>query len=255
MLDHILLINLVLVLLFLTLAFWAAKQRNRLDTVDTAWGLGFILLAWATYGQSPQAHSLIVAIMVSIWGLRLSAHIFRRARRSGEDPRYQEMTRKWQGSVWRRAYFSVYLVQAVLIWLVSLPVMVLASSHSGEAGLAIKLGVILWLCGFTIETVADRQLKNFLSRPNHPKVMQAGLWRYSRHPNYFGELLQWWAIGLISLAASWGWLGLLGPAILTYLIVFVSGLPPIEKRHIKDPAYKDYIRKTSPLIPWFPRHN
>jgi steroid 5-alpha reductase family enzyme len=116
------------------------------------------------------------------------------------------------------------------------------------------LGTALWFAGFTIESLADRQLRKFLANPdNKGKVMDQGLWRYSRHPNYFGELTQWWAIGLIALQVHNGWIGLLGPLTLTVLIVFISGIPPIERRKKSDPEYAAYMRRTSPLVLWFPK--
>lgn len=248
-----LLINLGLALAFMSLAWLLAYKRQRLDSVDVAWGLGFILLAWAAYFQHTGLRLRLVAVLVTIWGLRLTVHIYMRTRFRGDDPRYRELTKRWRGSIWRRAYYSIFLLQGFLVWLISLPVVMQANSELGHSRWIFTIGLAVWIIGFFVEAVADRQLQNFLRDKSRPKVMQTGLWRYSRHPNYFGELVQWWAIGIMALANSWGWLGLIGPAVLTYLIVFVSGLPPIEQRHAKDPAYADYIHRTSPLIPLPPR--
>mgnify|MGYP005613215997 FL=1 len=133
---------------------------------------------------------------------------------------------------------------------VSLPIFVATGEPlSGWAWLT-WLGVLIWLKGFIFEAISDYQLANFLKLKDRPKVLQTGLWKYSRHPNYYGELVQWWGIGIIALQVSYGWIGLIGPLTLTLLIVFVSGIPPIEKRRAKDPEYREYMNRTSPLIPW-----
>jgi len=249
MVDRILFVNAVLLFGFMTLAYGVARWRQRLDTVDTAWALGFMLVAWAAYGQQASGRSLLVAILVTIWGARLSSHIWQRAQRRGEDPRYQELTQKWRGNIWLRAYVTIFLLQGSLIWLVSLPVVVAAGQPLSGLGWLSLAGAIIWLAGFIFEAIADQQLKVFISQKDHPKVLQTGLWRNSRHPNYFGELSQWWGIGVIACQASYGWLGLLGPVTLSLLIIFVSGIPPIEKRRLKDPEYAAYKRHTSGLIP------
>ncbi len=248
-------INGSLLFVYMTLAFLVAYVRRRLDTVDVAWGIGFILVAWSSYLQQPSGLSLLLALLVSIWGARLSTHIGRRSFSSHQDDqRYTKLTRKWKGNIWARAYWSVFLLQGALILIVSLPVSLVAGQRTEELGWLTALGVVIWLGGFIIEVTADRQLRNFLSQPNHPKIMQRGLWRYSRHPNYFGELTQWYGLAAVALQVNYGWLGLIGPLTLTYLIIFISGLPPIERPRADDPDYQRYKRRTSALIP-LPRRN
>lgn len=249
MMTRLLVVNLILVIVYMTAWFLLARKRQRLDTVDSAWGGGFVLIAWAVAVQQPSAASLAIALLVTIWSARLTLHIARRSRRQGDDPRYVEMTRKWRGNVWLRAYFSIFLLQGVLIWLVGLPITLAAGEPLAGLMWLVLAGTAVWLAGFVIEAIADRQLAGFLTvAKNKGKLLDSGLWHYSRHPNYFGELLQWWGIGLIALQASYGWIGLFGPLLLTLLIVFVSGIPPIEKRRQGDPAYQAYRRRTSPLI-------
>jgi len=251
MAGHTLLVGAILLFTYMTLWFVVARARKRLDTVDMAWGGGFIVVAWAVVVQHASLRSMIVAILVSLWGVRLFLHIFRRARKSGEDPRYAEMAKKWRGNVWLHAYFMIFLLQGLLIWIVSLPVAFAGGESLNGWGWLLGVGVAIWLFGFIFESIADSQLGKFISNPqNKGSVLQTGLWRYSRHPNYFGEVTQWWAIGVIALSTTFGWLGLLGPLMLTFLIVFVSGIPPIENRKKSDPAYREYMRHTSPLIPW-----
>jgi steroid 5-alpha reductase family enzyme len=249
----LLLVNALLLFIYMTLWFAAAHARRRLDTVDTAWSLGFVVVAWSVASQQASQRTLVIAILVSIWGLRLANHIWRRSRKHGEDPRYEELSGKWRGNFWLRAYLSIFLLQGVLIWLISLPIVVAGNRQLSGLGWLSVAGGMIWLIGFIIEAVADRQLRLLLGRKNHPKVLQTGLWRYSRHPNYFGELTQWWGIGVIALQASYGWIGLAGPLLLSVLIIFVSGIPPIEKRRLKQPDYQAYKARTSALIPLPPR--
>ena len=254
MTPEILAVNALVLWGWMSLACVLARSRQRLDTVDTAWGIGFMLAASSTVAVSPhRSRALLTAwLLVLVWGGRLSWHIYRRNRRRSDDPRYRELSQRWRGNFWRRAYVSVFLVQGALIWVICLPLVMLARTGPVAWGPLAMAGTLLWLAGFAIEAAADRQLSGFLKRPDHPKVMDTGLWRYSRHPNYFGELLQWWSIGLIALEAPYGYIGLIGPLTLSLLIVSISGIPPIERRR-HDPAYQAYRRRTSVLVPWPPR--
>lgn len=254
MIQDLLLSNALILFIYMSLWFWVAKARNRLDTVDIAWGLGFIVVAWAVVVKTSSPRSLVIELLVSIWGVRLANHIGKRAMRKGEDPRYIEMAKKWKGNVWSRAYVSIFLLQGALIWIISLPIVMAAGSPINGLGWLTVLGAIIWLKGFVIESVADRQLATFLQTKNHPKLLTTGLWRYSRHPNYFGEITQWWGIGVIALQTTGGWVGLAGPLLLTVLIVFVSGIPPIERKKANDPEFQAYKKRTSALIPWPPKN-
>ncbi len=252
--GQLLLINAGLLFLYMTVWFLLARKRRRFDTVDAAWGGGYALAAWAVAVQVPSTRTFVIAVLVTIWSSRLTRHIASRSRKAGDDPRYVAMAEKWKGNIWLRAYLSLFLTQGFLIWLIGLPIVLAAGDLlSGWAWLT-WLGAAIWASGFVIESKADSQLAAFLSKkPAKGSVLSDGLWRYSRHPNYFGELVQWWGIGVIALQVSYGWIGLAGPLLLTILIVFVSGIPPIEKRRKDNAAYQEYKKHTSPLIPWFPR--
>jgi steroid 5-alpha reductase family enzyme len=257
MTTRILLINALVLLVFMTIVFWVAKAKDRIDTVDSAWGLAFIVAAWSVEIQSRTNRTLLIALLVTLWGARLTNHLFKRSTRRGkDDPRYQEMRDKWKDNVWLRAYGVVFLLQGLLVWIISLPV-VMASGHLlPHAFWYSEVGAIIWVIGFNIEAAADSQLSAFVAaKKGKDAVLDTGLWRYSRHPNYFGELVQWWAIGLIACQAAYGWIGLLGPLTLTVLIVFVSGIPPIERRRKNNPKYRIYMDHTSPLIPLSPKAN
>jgi len=254
MTSHLLLVNAGAILVYMTLWFFVAKKRDRLDTVDSAWGSGFVVAAWAVALQEPSGRSVLIAGLITLWSSRLTSHLAKRTLTKSEDPRYVELAKKWQGSKWVRAYFSIFLLQGLLVWVISLPTVFAVSKQAVKPDLVMTLAIVLWAIGFAIESLADRQLANFLSQPkNKGKTMQSGLWRYSRHPNFFGELTQWWAIGLIALQGDHGWIGLIGPLVLSILIIFVSGIPPIEKRREGNAEYQAYKRRTSSLIPLPPR--
>jgi steroid 5-alpha reductase family enzyme len=257
MVVRLLLVNLVLIIAYMTAWFVLAKRRQRLDTVDSAWGGGFALAAWAVVAQVPSPATLAIAGLVSIWCVRLTAHLVRRSRRPHDDPRYTEMAAKWKRNFWLKAYLWVFLLQGLLVWVVSLPIVMAAGTMLDDWAWLILGGSTVWLAGYIIESAADRQLAAFVANKNNKanknNVLDSGWWRYSRHPNYFGELVQWWGIAIIALQASWGWVGLLGPLVLTYLIIFVSGIPPIEKRRRDNKAYQAYKKRTSPLVPWPPK--
>lgn len=253
MIGRLLAVNALILLVWMSLWFLAAKRRGRLDTVDTAWGTAFIVSAWAVVIQHPHTVNYLIAALVTIWGGRLSWHLAKRSQSRKEDPRYEEISRRWKGNYWLRAYFSIFLVQGAMIWIISLPIVLAAGQLlSGYPKLA-WIGAAIWLAGFIYETVGDKQLAEFLRNPkNKDKIMQSGLWRYSRHPNYFGEITQWTGISVIVLAMAYGWIGVISPIFLTLLIVYVSGLPLTEKRRAKDKAYQEYKRRTSAIIPWLP---
>ncbi len=255
MIGQLLWIDALLLLVYMTCWWAVGKRRNRLNVVDVAWGGGFILVAWSVFAQVHDVRNMMIAALVTLWGLRLMSHLWLRVIGSGkEDPRYEDIKRKWRGSVWLRAYFSIFLLQGALILLISLPVTVAANPYYPDLTWLLYAGTAVWFVGFTIERIADAQLREFISKPsNTGKVMDQGLWRYSRHPNYFGELTQWWGIGVIALQSTYGWIGLAGPLTLTILILFVSGVPPIEDKKKHESAYATYMRRTSMIIPLPPK--
>ncbi len=254
MVTKLLLINLGVVLAYMAAWFVVGYRKKQLNTVDVAWGSGFAIIAWLVTLQQPSARSLLIAVLVSIWAARITNHLGRRVFSSGEDPRYKELSSKWKGNFWRRASFSIFMLQGVLVVIISLPVTIAAGEQNANLGWLSAIGATLWLIGFVVESVGDRQLRRFVAnKANRGKVMDQGLWRYSRHPNYFGEMVQWWAIGLIALQVSYGWIGLLGPLTLTYLLLFISGVPLIENRRKSDPAYRRYMERTSMIVPLPPK--
>lgn len=252
---RLLAINLLVITVYMSIWFVLSLSKKRLDLVDTAWGGGFIVIAYGCFLHNPSFYTLLTALLVAAWGARLMLHIYRRNRDKDNDPRYEALSAKWAAQTfWLRAYVSIFLLQGVLIVLISLPVTVLALPGSHHHPLLVALGVIVWFAGVSVETAADAQLSRFLrQRTADQKVMDKGLWGLSRHPNYFGEVLGWWGIGIIAIGAPYSLLAWLGPLTITYLIVYVSGIPPLEKRKKDDPAYQAYAARTSRFIPLPPK--
>jgi steroid 5-alpha reductase family enzyme len=241
--------------------FVVSILRKRNDVADIAWGLGFVVVAIIaeTHNAHPGALSKLSVALTTIWGLRLATHILLRNRGKNEDYRYAKWRHDWGKFFLIRSYFQVFLLQGVLLFLVVLPV-TLTAGLSTRTDLTVwaAAGILTWLFGFFFEAVGDFQLAQFSANPaNKGKVMTQGLWKYTRHPNYFGEVTQWWGLWLIlcasTLPASHKLLGLVGPATITTLILFVSGVPLLEKRYAHDKDYQKYAKKTSKFIPRDPK--
>ncbi|HEY1063956.1 MAG TPA: DUF1295 domain-containing protein [Candidatus Saccharimonadales bacterium] len=244
--------NAAALLIYMTIAFVWAYQRKRLDTVDAAWGGGFVVAAWLVAGLELEFRTVLIAVLVDLWAIRLTHHLLNRViSKPKDDERYTEIAQKWNKKYfWPRAYVSVFLLQGLLILLISLPVVTAAGTTLDWAPALAVLGTVVWVKGFVVEAVADKQLRDFMGdKKNKGKVLQTGLWRRSRHPNYLGEVTQWFGIAIIACGASWGWVGLLGPVGLMLLIRFVSGVPPIEKHKANDAEYRAYMQRTNAILP------
>ncbi|GAA2796447.1 DUF1295 domain-containing protein [Crossiella cryophila] len=250
-------VTLALVLLLTLTTFWVALRRNRYDTVDTAWGLGFAVVALTglalSTGHGNQPVRLLVTTLTVIWGLRLATHLHRRNRHRPEDPRYAAITIMATARPHPKWFLltRVYLVQAAYLWLVSLPVQ-FTQYLGGEPTLLHWLGTTLWLLGFTLETLADHQLTQFRANPaNHGKVLDQGLWRYTRHPNYFGDACLWWGLYLLACDTWLGATTILAPLLMTFLLARgIGGKPMLERHlHLHRPAYAAYTRRTSGFFP------
>lgn len=242
----------VVLFLFMSLCFVVSVLRKRNDIADVAWGLGFILMTWTSYLLSPDAgiRGLWVGTIVSLWGLRLAWHIHARNAGKTEDYRYLAWRTEWGKWFYVRSYLQVYLLQGTLLFLVVSPVLLINRQAGAEFGVLDMLGGVIWLGGFLFEVIGDAQLERFIQNPaNKGKLMQSGLWAYTRHPNYFGEVTQWWGILLIALSVPNGWLGIIGPLTITFLILKVSGIPLLEKKMAENPEFAEYQRKTSMFFP------
>ena len=246
----------VTIIVFMTLVFLLALVRRDNSIVDVAWGLGFISVAFTTLFLSEEHSALkwFVNLLVVTWGMRLAIRIFLRNRGKGEDFRYKKWRQDWGKNWVLKSYLRVFLVQGFFMLLISLPVIIVNASTDGVFGLLAVIGGLVWLTGFFFEVIGDYQLDDFVKDPaNKGKVLDSGLWRYSRHPNYFGEVVQWWGIFIIGLGVAYGWLGIISPLTITLLILKVSGIPLLEKTLSKNPAYLEYQKRTSSFIPLPPK--
>lgn len=244
------------VLVYMTGWFIAAQIRGRNDIADVAWGLGFILAAAISLlaGGIYPPRGLLVSGLVLVWGIRLAAHIHSRDRGKGEDPRYRKWREEWGKWFVLRSFLQVFMLQGVLLVMVALPVIFVNHAPPAPLGPLDLLGLTIWLIGFSFEAVGDRQLLTFTRDPaNRGKLMTSGLWRYTRHPNYFGEVTLWWGIWLMTLALPGGWLTIIGPITITFLILKVSGIPMLEKRYEDRADFQEYKRRTSAFFPLPPK--
>ncbi|HSK17180.1 MAG TPA: DUF1295 domain-containing protein [Gaiellaceae bacterium] len=255
----------VLLLLGLVLAsgvqlcLWLLQVRTGDATaVDAGWATTLALLAvlYAALAAGDLSHRLLIAVAAGSESFRIAWLV---AGRIGgeEDPRYRELRGRWRERGREQlSFFVFYQAQAVVAWLLAVPFLLVAQNPSSGLEPLEWLGALVWLGAVAGETVADRQLARHKADPaNKGRTLRSGLWRYSRHPNYFFQWLTWVAYALMALAAPWGWIGILSPLLILYLILFVTGVPPSEEQALKSRGedYRRYQRETSPFVPWFPR--
>jgi steroid 5-alpha reductase family enzyme len=235
--------------------FAVARLRKRYDTVDTFWGLGFAIIALVTFASSDGSTTLrvVVTVLTVVWGVRLAVHLQLRNRKLPEDPRYVDIVQRAGDHPGLRIFVTVYLFQGVVLWFVSLPVQF--AEYSSGFGVTAWLGVALWLAGFGFETVGDEQLRRFKAgRDNTGKVLDTGLWRYTRHPNYFGDACVWWGLYLLACSTWPGAATILTPLAMTYTLAKGTGKPLLEKGMRKSrPGYAYYVERTSGFFPLPPR--
>lgn len=248
----------LIILAMMSLLWLVSLALKNASIVDIFWGTGFVITAWAAFLLTPEGfegRKWLISILVTIWGLRLSLHILTRNWGKPEDFRYQAWRKENGAAWWWRSFFKVFLLQGILMWIISTPL--LAAQFTAQPAQLTWLDFVaipLWLVGFFFEAVGDWQLRRFIANPaNKGKILQTGVWRYTRHPNYFGDATQWWAYYLIALAAG-GWWTVFSPVIMTFLLTRVSGVTLLEKSLKEEkPGYKEYAERTSEFIPWFPK--
>jgi len=247
--------SLLAVVVVLTVTAVVGFRIGRHNVVDVSWGAGFVAVAIAAAlsGSGDGWRRVLMLVLVGAWGTRLAVSMFRRSRGKGEDPRYEKMLSNAPGSPAVYAIRKIYLTQGVALWFVSLPVQVAAVSD-GSFGVVTAVGVALWVLGIVFETVGDRQMDAFKADASRKgTIMDQGLWRYTRHPNYFGDACVWWGIFLVS-AAHWpGVLTVLSPVAMTYFLVFATGARLLEQHMAERPGYREYQQRTSYFVPLPPR--
>ena len=243
------------IVLVLAVTFVAAKIAHRHNVIDTAWGVLFVAVAITAcvLGSADPLRRTLLLVLPLAWGLRLAIHIGRRSRGKGEDPRYDAMLSKAKGSRDVYALRMVYLLQGILAFLISAPIQVGAFEHGGVGPIAF-LGVAIWVVGVSFEAIGDAQMERFRADPSHKgKVIDVGLWRYTRHPNYFGDACVWWGIFLVA-AEHWpGLLTLPAPVIMTLLLTKGSGARIMEKHMSQRPGWAEYAARTSGFFPLPPK--
>lgn len=237
--------------------FLFAIWRKDNGLADIFWGMGFITLSLTLFWQTGSflPRQILAHIMVVLWGLRLALHITARNWGRGEDKRYLSWRKEWGKNWLWRSYLQVFVLQSALLCVVAAPIFIIQGQPNQPAlNLIDCVGFGIWLFGLSFEAVGDFQLLQFKQRKHKPgAIMTQGLWKYTRHPNYFGEVTLWWGFWLLVVGLPGGWFSAIGPATLTFLILFVSGVPLLEKRQMKNPAFRKYAQKTSVFLPWWPK--
>lgn len=238
--------------LFFVLTFFLAVILRNNSIVDTAWGLGFVIIALLSFTLfDPTLVSTLVLIYVLLWGIRLAWHITLRNWGRGEDFRYAKWRADW-GNHWViRSFVQVFLLQWLLMQLVSIPIVLSMAGRLDINPWLLYTGILIWLLGFYFEAVGDYQLSQFKKiKANAGKIMTKGLWSWTRHPNYFGEATLWWGIALLGFGVTSNWLAFVGPVTINFLLLYVSGIPLLEKKYQGRADWKKYASTTPAFFPF-----
>lgn len=240
-------------LVFFHLVFAVALLKKDYSIIDIAWGLGFVLVALIAHqiNPSPQWRTHLVLGCISLWGLRLGIYLLiRNLKKKEEDFRYQKLRKEWGEKANIHAYFKIFLAQPILLFFISFPVSVTLGRSTVPLNFLDWIGLGLFLIGFLIETIADAQMMNFKAKPeNKDKLIRIGLWKGSRHPNYFGEMLVWWGLGFVALNSVLPAISFIGALMITYLLSKVTGVPMLEEKYRGRPGFEDYIKSTNAFLP------
>lgn len=255
---NLFLFTIIILLVFMILLFGVALRVKDNSIVDVAYGLAFVLVGWSATLYQGAAHprQLLLVGLITLWGLRLAGHIFlRKQGDAGEDFRYRQWREQWGKTFVWRSFLQIFLLQGTVVWLVSLPLLLVMDQPGGVFGVLDLLGVGIWLIGFACEALGDWQLLRFKGNPaNRGRIIQGGLWRYTRHPNYFGEATLWWGIFLIACNAPLGWLAIISPLLINLLLLKVSGIPMLEAKYAGNPEFESYKSRTNAFFPWLPKN-
>ncbi|MDO9254400.1 MAG: DUF1295 domain-containing protein [Bacteroidales bacterium] len=245
------------IMLMMTILWLISIKIRNVSIVDLFWGFGFVVAGavYFIFSEGMETRKILLMAMVAIWGLRLSIYLAWRNLGKGEDFRYQKFRKDFgENRYWWYSFFSVFLLQGVLMWLISVPLLGAQFYAARELGILDFTGVAIWIIGYVFEAGGDMQLARFKANPaNKGKVLNTGFWHYTRHPNYFGDAAVWLGYALICVSAG-SYVPVLGAVLMTALIIKVSGVALLEKTlNTTKPGYQEYVRKTSAFIPWFPK--
>jgi steroid 5-alpha reductase family enzyme len=244
----------VIIFIYATIWFGISVYKKRNDVADIAWGIGYIIICIYLFFSYPASAVLkLLYALVTLWGLRLSIHIYLRNKNKTEDFRYKAWREEWGKYFYLRSYLQVFLLQAIFLLIIISPVIHAAAEGLVHWNVFTWIGLCCWIIGFYFQAVADWQLAVFKStQKNKGLIIQTGLWKYSRHPNYFGEIIMWWSIFIITIPIANSFYFIISPLTITTLLVFVSGIPMLEKKYKGNAAFEDYKKRTSALIPMPP---
>lgn len=244
-------------LAFFVVTFVIAQVQKNNGLIDITWGLSFMLstLVSLLLGKPEGAVPIVISVLVLVWGARLSWYLIRRNVGKPEDFRYANMRNTWDPKTFYiRMFVQIYLLQLVLNFLINLTTITTNLQDLAGWSLLATFGLVLWLIGFFFEAVGDRQLRQFRANPaNKGTLIQTGLWRYTRHPNYFGEATQWWGIFLLAISGGRNYWLILSPLLITFFLLYVSGVPMLEKKYEGRADWEDYKRRTPKFFPWLPK--
>jgi len=247
--------NLAAVLSMMVIGWLISLRYRNVSIVDSLWGLGFVLVAWITFFLADGfiGRKMLIAVLATLWGMRLSIYLGKRNWGAGEDRRYGQWRKKSGQRFWYVSLFKVFLLQAVFLWVVSLVLQYGQFAPVPDRFCWLDVvGVFVWAVGFFFEAVGDYQLRQFKKRPeNKGKIITTGLWKYTRHPNYFGEVVLWWGIFLLALSIENGWIAVLSPLLISFLLLRVSGVTMLEKKYAGNLDFEAYAKRTNAFFPWF----
>ena len=243
---------------FVTIVYMISLAIKDVSIIDIAWGLGFVMLVWLMIYIEPDVDvmQIVVSVPIVAWGLRLATHIGTRKIGKPEDWRYAAWRKAWGHTFLWRSYLQIFLLQGFLMLVIALPLFV-ATADESVAVLAapnILIGLAVWSVGFFFEAVGDLQLRLFLRKQETKgHIMRSGLWKYTRHPNYFGEMTMWWGLWLVVVLLPYGWLAIVSPLTITFLLTKVSGVAMLEKKYVKHKEFKAYKKVTNAILPAPPK--
>lgn len=252
------LVSALTIFVFMCALFVVALLLKNNGLADVGWGLGFIAVTVVTYFMfgNQRLHQKIISYLIIVWGLRLSFYLGVRNLGKPEDYRYAAWRKQWGNTVVWRSFLQVFMLQGLIMFINVLPIIIVNSDSGIQRTYKIwfALGGIIWWVGFMFETIGDYQKFMFkTSHHNEHRIIKTGLWKYTRHPNYFGEALVWWGIFLMSVPSGSWYIAIAAPLTITYLLLRVSGVAMLEKKYEGNADYELYKQKTSAFIPWFPK--